>query len=149
MRAVVLSGGRVVDPASGRDERADVLIEDDAIADVGSEISADAAEVIDVTGKIVAPGFVDMHVHLREPGREDEETIASGSEAAAAGGYTAICAMPNTDPVADSAAVVEKVWAAGRNTGLVDVLPAGAITRGLNGERLADLGEMARSPACV
>jgi dihydroorotase len=90
-----------------------------------------------------------MHTHLREPGREDEETIASASEAAAAGGYTALCAMPNTDPVADTAAVVEKVWALGREKGLVEIVPAGAPSRGLAGEHMADIGEMWRSPAKV
>jgi dihydroorotase len=105
--------------------------------------------VIDASGTVVAPAFVDMHAHLREPGREDEETIASASAAAAAGGYGAICAMPNTDPVADTAAVVEKVWALGRETGLVDVVPAGAISRGRRGEAMADLGEMFHSVAKV
>ena len=147
MSAYLLAGGRVVDPASGLDAIADVLIAGETIAAVGENLEADAAEVIDATGKVVAPGLVDMHVHLREPGREDEETIASGSAAAAAGGFTAVCAMPNTDPVADTAAVVEKVWALGGHTGLVDVVPAGAISRGLEGKRLADLGEMVRSPA--
>jgi dihydroorotase len=97
----------------------------------------------------VAPGLVDMHTHLREPGREDEETIATASAAAAAGGYTAVCAMPNTDPVADTAAVVEKVWALGREAGLVEVVASGALSRGLRGEKMADLGEMARSAARV
>ena len=130
--SIVLKGGRLVDPASGRDEVADVLISGPSVAGVGSSLSGD--EVVDASGCVVAPGFVDLHTHLREPGREDEETIASGSAAAAAGGYTAICAMPNTDPVADNAAVVEKVWALGREAGLVEVVPAGALTRGLNGQ---------------
>jgi dihydroorotase len=147
--AFLLSGGRVIDPASGVDERADVLIEDGSIAGVGRGLDESDVERIDVSACVVAPGLVDMHVHLREPGREDEETIASGSAAAAAGGFTAVCAMPNTDPVADTAAVVEKVWALGSHNGLVDVVPAGALTRGQRGERLADLGEMARSPARV
>jgi dihydroorotase len=142
----LLRGGRIVDPVARRDEVGDLLIRDGRIADVSS---AGDAETIDAGGLVISPGFVDMHTHVREPGREDEETIASASAAAAAGGYTAIVAMPNTDPVADSAAVVEKVWALGRDKGLVDVMPAGALTRSLGGEKMADLGEMARSPASV
>ena len=144
----LLTGGRVVDPASGRDEIADVAISNGLIEDAGSVAHPDA-ETIDVSGHIVCPGFVDLHTHLREPGREDEETIASGSAAAAAGGYTAICAMPNTDPVADTASIVEKVWALGRETGLVEVVPAGALTKGLLGERMSDIGEMHRCSAGV
>ena len=149
MSSFLLTGGRVVDPASGTDEVADILIEDGSIAAIGGRSDAGSAEAIDCTGLVVAPGFVDMHTHLREPGREDEETIASGSAAAAAGGYTALCAMPNTDPVADSATIVEKVWALGREAALVDVIPAGALSKGLRGEEMADIGEMARSIAGV
>jgi dihydroorotase len=145
----LLVGGRVVDPASGTDRTADVLVADGIVKDIGDNLEAAGAEIIDVTGSIVAPGLVDMHTHLREPGREDEETIASASEAAAAGGYTALCAMPNSDPVADTAAVVEKVWALGRDKGLVEIVPAGALSRGLEGEQMADIGEMWRSPAKV
>lgn len=147
MSAYVLRGGRIVDPASGRDEVGDVLIRDGVVAAVGDV--PDDGEIVEVAGMIVAPGFVDLHTHLREPGREDEETIASASAAAAAGGYTAVCAMPNTDPVADNAAVVEKVWGQGREAGLVDVRPAGALSRDLGGTQMADLGEMARSAARV
>jgi dihydroorotase len=146
---LLISGGRVVDPASARDEVADVLIRGGAIAGIGKDLQAEAAEVLDATGCVIAPGLVDLHTHLREPGREDEETIASASAAAAAGGYTAVCAMPNTDPVQDSAAVVEKVWAIGRSVGLTEVLVAGALSKGLAGEKMADLGEMARSHAKV
>ena len=149
MSGYLLKGGRVVDPASGRDEDADVLMEGGAIIAVGADATASDAEIVDVTGLVVAPAFVDMHTHVREPGREDEETIASASASAAAGGYGAICTMPNTDPVADSAAIVEKVWALGREAGLVDVVPAGAISRGQRGEKMADLGEMVHSPARV
>jgi dihydroorotase len=145
----LLQGGRIVDPASGMDERTDLLIADGLVKEIGGSLEATDAERVDVTGSIVAPGFVDMHTHLREPGREDEETIATVSAAAAAGGYTALCAMPNTDPVADTAAVVEKVWALGRETGLVEIVPAGALSRGLEGELMADIGEMFRSPAKV
>ena len=149
MTAYLLRGGRVVDPAAGRDEITDLLIEDDRIAEVGTDLRTDGAEVIDAASMVVAPSFVDLHTHVREPGREDEETIASASAAAAAGGFGAICTMPNTDPVADSAAIVEKVWALGRETGLVDVVPAGAISRRQKGESMADLGEMVHSAARV
>jgi len=145
----LLTGGRVVDPASGTDATNDVLIRDGLVVEVGSAIDAGDAETIDCTGLVIAPGLVDLHTHLREPGREDEETIASGSAAAAAGGYTALCAMPNTDPVADSASIVEKVWALGREAGLVDVIPAGALSKGLLGTEMSDIGEMARSIAGV
>ena len=144
----LLRGGRVVDPSTGTDETADVLIRDGRIEAVGAGLSGDA-EVVDCSGLVVAPGFVDLHTHVREPGREDEETIATASAAAAAGGFTAICAMPNTDPVADNAAIVEKVWALGREAGLVDVIPAGALSKGQRGEKMADIGEMVRSQARV
>jgi dihydroorotase len=143
----VIRGGRVVDPANGRDETADVHVRDGVVVAVGKGL--EAPDVVDAAGKVVAPGFVDMHTHLREPGREDEETVATASAGAAAGGYTAVCAMPNTDPVADSAAVVEQVWALGRESGLVEVLPAGALSKRLEGQKMADLGEMARSLAKV
>jgi dihydroorotase len=143
----LITGGRVVDPATGTDEIRDVRIQDGVIAAPGA--APEGVEIIDGGGLVVAPGLVDMHTHLREPGREDEETIASASAAAAGGGYTAICAMPNTDPVADSAAIVDKVWALGREIGLVHVAPAGALSRGLDGQMMADIGEMARSMATV
>jgi dihydroorotase len=150
---VLLKGARVVDPAGGRDETCDVLIENGTIAEIGNVSvtggTGKGTQVLDVSGAIVAPGLVDLHTHVREPGREDEETIASASAAAAAGGFTAICPMPNTDPVADNAAIVEKVWALGREAGLVEVLPVGALSRGLEGVQMADLGEMARSAARV
>jgi dihydroorotase len=146
---VLLRGGRVVDPASEHDGQADVLIADGLVAEVGTAIDAPGAEVFDVGGAVVAPGLVDMHCHVREPGREDEETIATASAAAAAGGFTALCAMPNTDPVADSAAVTEKVWALGRHAGLVEVVCAGALSKGLEGRHMADYGEMIRSVARV
>jgi dihydroorotase len=138
----LFKGARVVDPASGRDETADVLVVDETIEAAGNG-GVKGAEVVDVGGLILAPGFVDLHAHLREPGREDAETIETGSRAAAAGGYTAVCAMPNTEPVADNAAVIMEVRNLADKAGLVDVLPAGAITKRIEGEELAEIGEMA------
>lgn len=148
-RPVLLAGGRVVDPAAGRDEPLDVRIEGGRVAEVGRALDPAGAEVLACEGLVVAPGLVDLHAHLREPGREDEETIETGTAAAALGGYTAVCAMANTDPVADSAAVVEQVAALGRAAGRADVLPVGAITVGLEGAKLAEIGEMATSRARV
>ncbi|GAB3301709.1 dihydroorotase [Epidermidibacterium keratini] len=131
-------------------EPIDVLIEDGVIAKVGPSIEApEGAEIVDAAGLIGLPGLVDLHTHLREPGREDAETIETGSRAAALGGYTAVHAMANTEPVADTAGVVEQVYNTGRAVGLVDVIPVGAVTVGLAGERLAELGAMADSAAHV
>ncbi|KWV31729.1 dihydroorotase [Micromonospora rifamycinica] len=127
----------------------DLLIRDGVVAGTGTGLDAPDAAVVDGTGLVALPGLVDLHTHLREPGREDAETVESGSRAAALGGYTAVCAMANTSPVADTAGVVEQVWRLGRQAGLVDVQPIGAVTVGLAGERLAELGAMADSPARV
>jgi dihydroorotase len=123
---------------------ADLVVRDGVLADAGP-----ADEVIDAGGLVALPGLVDLHTHLREPGREDAETVETGSRAAAAGGYTAVCAMANTSPVADTAGVVEQVWRLGREAGLVDVQPIGAVTVGLGGRQLAELGAMATSAARV
>ena len=130
---------------------ADLLIADGRIADIGAPgaVEAPGAQAIDADGLILLPGLVDLHTHLREPGREDAETVATGSVAAARGGFTAVHAMANTDPVADTAGVVEQVWNLGAQAGLVDVFPVGAVTVGLAGERLAELGAMADSAAGV
>ena len=131
------------------EEPVDLLIVDGVIAEVGGRISAADAEVIDGDGLVALPGLVDLHTHLREPGREDAETVETGSRSAALGGYTAVHAMANTDPVADTAGVVEQVWRLGREAGLVDVVPVGAVTVGLAGEQLAELGAMADCAARV
>ncbi|GAA0273860.1 dihydroorotase [Cryptosporangium japonicum] len=126
----------------------DGTVRDFAIRD-GLIAEGTDGEVVDASGLRVLPGLVDIHTHLRQPGREDAETIETGSRAAALGGYTAVCAMANTDPVADAAGIVEQVWRLGREVGLVDVQPVGAVTLGLKGERLAELGAMAESAAQV
>lgn len=125
----------------------DVRIEDGVIAQIGTGL--EAAEVVDGAGAVLLPGLVDLHTHLREPGREDAETVATGTRAAAVGGFTAVHAMANTDPVADTAGVVEQVWRLGEEAGYADVRPVGAVTVGLAGERLAELGAMADSAAHV
>ncbi|MFD0597852.1 dihydroorotase [Catellatospora coxensis] len=130
-------------------EPTDLLLRDGVIAEIGAGLAADGAEVVDGTGLVALPGLVDLHTHLREPGREDAETVYTGSRAAALGGYTAVCAMANTSPVADTAGVVEQVYRLGQEAGLVDVQPIGAVTVGLAGERLAELGAMADSAARV
>jgi dihydroorotase len=127
----------------------DLLVRDGVIAELGAGLDGTGAEALDGGGLVALPGLVDLHAHLREPGREDAETIATGSAAAALGGYTAVFAMANTDPVADNAVVVEHVYRRGREVGLVDVHPVGAVTAGLRGERLAELGAMAASAAAV
>jgi dihydroorotase len=127
----------------------DLLVRDGLVAEIDRGLDAPGAERIDADGLVILPGLVDLHTHLREPGREDAETVETGSQSAALGGFTAVHAMANTDPVADTAGVVEQVWRLGREAGYVDVRPVGAVTVGLRGERLAELGAMADSPAGV
>lgn len=136
---LVFAGVRVIDPAAGIDEVRDVVIADGVV--VGLE-AAEGAERIDAHGLVLAPGLVDLHAHLREPGEEHKETVETGTRAAAAGGYTAIAAMANTHPVTDHAAIVHEVRDLARACGLCDVFPVGAITKGLEGESLAEMGEM-------
>jgi len=146
---LLLRGGRVVDPAQGIDAALDVLLQEGKVARLGKKLKAKGARVLDVEGLLVAPGFIDLHVHLREPGREDKETIASGTRAAAAGGFTAVCAMPNTLPVNDSAGITRAILEkAAREGSGVRVHPIGAITKGLLGEELAEYAEL-REAGCV
>ena len=131
---------------------ADIVIRDGLVAGIGPGLAADAeagAQVLDAGGLVALPGLVDLHTHLREPGREDAETVETGTMAAALGGFTAVHAMANTDPVADTAGVVEQIWRLGRQAGYCDVQPVGAVTTGLGGKQLAELGAMAESPARV
>ncbi len=143
MRPVLIKGGRVIDPSQNRDEVADVLLIDGVVAEVGNDIGTpDDAEVVDAVGKVVAPGFVDVHVHLREPGKEEAETIATGARSAAAGGFTGVCAMPNTDPVTDNQAAIGFVIKQAREAEAARVYPIGTISIGQRGERLAEFGSM-------
>jgi dihydroorotase len=149
---ILIESGRVIDPANRLDAVLDVLIEDGRIAAVGPPRSArDTAppdRVLDARGKVVCPGFVDLHVHLREPGREDKETIATGTRAAARGGFASVCCMPNTHPVNDNQSVTEFILDRAKREGSVNVFPVGAITKGQQGEELAEIGELVRA-GCV
>ena len=140
--AVLLRGGRVVDPSRNLDQTLDVLLKDGVVAKVDEKIAAKGADVVEAAGFVVAPGFVDLHTHLREPGFEYKETIASGTRAAAAGGFTSVCAMANTDPVADDASTVAFIVRRARETGMVRVFPIGAVSKGLKGVELAEIGSM-------
>lgn len=139
---LLVKGGKVIDPANGLNEAADVLIEDGKILAVKAGIEADGCEVINAAGKLVCPGFIDMHVHLREPGFEYKEDIISGTRAAAAGGFTTVCCMPNTDPVIDNGTVAGFVKQKAGQYGLVNVLPIGCITKKQEGNEIAAMGEL-------
>lgn len=139
---MLLRGARVVDPTQKLDALVDIAIRDGAIAAIGANLQFADADVLDLTGRMVTPGLIDVHVHLREPGGEHKETIATGARAAAAGGYTAVCAMPNTDPAIDDPAAVGYVLAEGVRVNSARVYPVGAISVGRQGERLTEMGEM-------
>jgi len=146
---VLLKNGHVVDPVAGRNGRFDILIEDDRIAQIGRDLPIDRATVIDVPSAwLIAPGLIDMHVHLREPGQEHKETIATGTAAAVAGGFTAVACMPNTEPVNDTASVTEFIVKRARETGVCRVYPIGAVSIGSRGEQLTEIGDL-RNAGCV
>ena len=148
MRPVLFKNGRVIDPSQHLDEVASLLVQDGKIAGIGRDVTApDGAEVIDAKGMVIAPGLIDIHVHLREPGQEDRETIATGARSAAAGGFTGICAMPNTDPVIDNQGAVGFVKAKGEAAALARVYPIGCVSVGQRGEQLAEFGEMVAAGA--
>ena len=143
---ILIKGGRVIDPSRGIDKIADLLIEGGAIKGIeGTIATPDGSTVIDAKGLVVCPGFIDLHCHLREPGFEYKETIASGTRAAARGGFTTLCAMPNTSPVIDSRAVVDFVTRKAQDEGVVRVLPIGCVTKGSKGTELAEMGELAEA----
>ncbi|MFF7968869.1 dihydroorotase [Streptomyces sp. NPDC007903] len=144
MSKILIRGAKVLGG-----EPQDVLIDGELIAAVGTGLSAEGAEVVEAEGRVLLPGLVDLHTHLREPGREDSETVLTGTRAAASGGFTAVFAMANTFPVADTAGVVEQVWRLGKESGYCDVRPIGAVTVGLEGKKLAELGAMHDSAAQV
>jgi len=143
IRPILIQGGRVIDPSRGTDGVADVYLTDGKVAAVGSNIVGEEGTlVIPAAGKVVAPGLIDLHVHLREPGQEDQETVATGAMAAAAGGFTAVCAMPNTDPVVDNQGTVGFIVSQAQRAAKARVYPIGAISLGQRGEKLAEFGEL-------
>ena len=144
---LLITNGYVVDPTQGVNAGVDVFIEDGRVAGlVGrGESRPEGCEVFDATGLVVAPGFIDLHTHLREPGHEYKETIETGAQAAVAGGWASVCAMPNTDPVNDNPAVTSFIVEQAASVGLANVFPVGAITKGSKGEELAEMGEMKRA----
>ena len=145
----LLKGGRVVDPVNGRDGAFDVLIDGDRIVRVGRDLPSDGATLVEIpSGLVICPGLIDMHVHLREPGQEHKETVATGTAAAVAGGFTAVACMPNTSPVNDNAGVTEYILKKASEANLARVYPIGAVSRGQQGEQLADIAEL-RQAGCV
>jgi dihydroorotase len=148
MAGLLLKGGRVVDPVNGIDGTRDVLIDAGVIAQIGIDLPAGSAQVVDVSGLLVTPGLVDMHVHLREPGQEHKETIATGAASAVAGGFTAVACMPNTDPVNDQASVTQFMLKRAAEAGLARVYPIGAVTIGSKGEALAEIADL-KAAGCV
>ena len=147
MSTILLRNGRVIDPGQDIDQVADLWLEDDRVLGIGPQPGRQADRVIDATGKIVCPGLIDMHVHLREPGREEDETIATGTAAALAGGVTSVACMPNTEPALDSQAAAEFVILQAKRAGNAHVFPVGAITQGRRGEELAEMGGLVQGGA--
>jgi len=144
---ILLKGGRVVDPASGTDTTADILIKGGKIAQAGREIKAAGAKQVDCKGRIVLPGLIDVHTHFRQPGREDEETFVTGSRAALKGGFTSVLCMANTNPVIDNKGLDEYVYAEADKAGLINIYTAAAVTKGLEGKELTEIGQMAAAGA--
>ena len=146
---ILIKNGRLINPATGIDEVMDVLVNDSVVEKIEKNINDDADKIIDADKCWVTPGFIDVHVHLRDPGYEYKETIATGTRAAAKGGFTTICCMPNTSPVTDSEIMVEYIKMKAARDGIVNVLPIGSITKGQSGEELANIGQMANAGACA
>lgn len=146
---LLIQNGQVIDPASQTNEVMDILVENGIISKIEKSITDNADKIINAEGNWVTPGFIDVHVHLREPGYEYKETIATGTRSAAKGGYTTICPMPNTNPVCDSDIMIEYIKLKAEREGVVHVLPIGAITKGQKGEELSNIGKMAKAGACA
>lgn len=142
MGKLIIRNARVIDPASGRDEIASIVVADGVIEHVGADTNSPHADVIDATGLVACPGFIDVHTHLREPGREDKETIASGTRAAAAGGFTTICAIPNTSPVIDSQTGLKFILSRAESDAVVNVIPYASVTRCQQGEEIVEFGDL-------
>jgi len=143
----LIRGGRVVDPSQDLDQTADVLIRDGRVAEIGPQLTAEGEDVLDASGAVVAPGFIDMHVHLREPGFEYKEDIESGTRAAARGGFTSVACMPNTNPVIDTSGVIDLIMMRAEAVGVVNVFPIGALTAGLEGKEIANIGALVEAGA--
>ena len=149
MTTILITGGRIIDPAQGFDSVGDVLVSDGLIMSIEKSIEPpEGAQLVDANGMVVCPGFVDLHCHLRDPGLEYKETIASGTRAAAKGGFTTVCAMPNTEPTMHTRATVEYVMEKARSEGAVRVLPIGCVTKGSAGAELAEMAELAEA-GCI
>ncbi len=146
-KGLLIKGGRVLDPASNLDEICDVFIKEGKVRKIARNIDLSYSELIDASDKIVIPGLIDMHVHLREPGREDEETIESGSRAAARGGFTTVCCMPNTDPPIDDPSLVRFIYEQAKNKGVVEILPIATITKKREGQELSPMGRLKKAGA--
>ena len=144
---LLLKSGRVVNPATNFNDIVDILIEDEKIVKIGADLQSDDAEVFDATGLIIAPGLIDMHVHLREPGQEAKEDIGSGTRAAAAGGITTVACMPNTSPVIDNSVLVQGIAQRAQQDGVVKVKVVGALSKGQEGKELAEIGDMLEAGA--
>src|SRR3989344_3701026 len=149
MTSLLIQNGRVVDPKNGRDEIVDILVRDGKVAAIGKNIKESTDRTIDATGLVVTPGLIDLHVHFREPGREDKETIETGSKAALAGGITSVVTMPNLSPVADNQTVIEFILKRARELDLINIYPAGSITKGEAGSVLAEINELKNSGAIL
>ncbi|MCD7855327.1 MAG: dihydroorotase [Clostridiales bacterium] len=147
--SILIKGGRVIDPANGIDKVCDIYVKDGQIKKVSENIDNQADRVINAEGKWVMPGLIDLHVHFREPGFERKETIRTGSRAAAMGGFTTVCCMPNTNPVTDNDIIVEFIKLKAQRAGIVHVLPIGSISKGMQGEELSDIGKMASAGICA